>query len=209
MTVLSTPVLETDRLTLRPFGPQDMDAGIAYLTSDRSVYMGGPYSRHDAWEHAAHLIGHWAVRGFGVFSICLKGTDTAIGDAGPFFPEGWAENEISWGIWDPAYEGRGIAFEAAQATRAWAFETLGWDTAVSYIDADNARSIALAERLGAVPDPDAALPDLPDWEGTLVYRHPKSRASEGAASDLPRGGADRTLSGAGRRTPANGEGDAT
>jgi RimJ/RimL family protein N-acetyltransferase len=40
---------------------------------------------------------------------------------------------------------------------------------VSYIDRNNSRSIALAERLGAVPDPDAATPDNSD---DLVYRHP-------------------------------------
>jgi RimJ/RimL family protein N-acetyltransferase len=53
--------------------------------------------------------------------------------------------------------------------RAHAFRDLGWTTAVSYIDPDNARSIALAERLGAVRDRGARQPvfDKP----CLVYRH--------------------------------------
>ena len=40
---------------------------------------------------------------------------------------------------------------------------------VSYIDADNARSIALARRLGAHPDTPAGW----DETETVVYRHPK------------------------------------
>ena len=61
---------------------------------------------------------------------------------------------------------------AAEAARTHVFETLGWDTAVSYIDPQNARSIALAERLGAVRDDSAARPHPDD----LVYRHPKPEA---------------------------------
>ena len=166
------PVIHTERLILRPFEAQDVERGVDYLITDRSKYMGGPYSRHDAWTHCCHLIGHWSVRGFGLFVICLKGSDEAIGDVGPFRPEGWPENEIGWGLWQAEFEGNGYVTEAAEAARRYAFEVLGWDTAVSYIDPDNLRSIAVAERLGCKRDTDAPLPDLPDWEGTLVFRHP-------------------------------------
>ena len=176
VTLSATPVLETERLTLRAFGPQDVEAGTAFLMSERARYMGGPYSAHDAWEHCVFLIGHWAMRGFGLFAICLKGSDTAIGDTGPFQPGAWPEPEIGWGIWDQAHKGKGYAFEAAQAARRYAHDTLGWSTAVSYIDPDNARSIALAERLGCVRDAGAPLPDLLGWDGTLVYRHPGKAA---------------------------------
>jgi RimJ/RimL family protein N-acetyltransferase len=167
-----TPVLETERLTLRAFGPQDVERAASFLTSSRSVYMGGPYSQADAWEHCCHFIGHWAVRGYGLFSICLKGSDAAIGEVGPFRPISWPEPEIAWGLWDAEHEGAGYAFEAAQAARLFAYRQLGWSTAISYVDRENAPSIALAERMGCVLDGSAPLPDLPDWEGTLVYRHP-------------------------------------
>ena len=83
----------------------------------------------------------------------------------------WVEPEFGWSAWSPETEGKGIVREAAAAARDWAWDNLGWTTAVSYIDQDNARSIALAERLGAVHDPDGAHPDLDGWEGTLVFRH--------------------------------------
>ena len=62
-------------------------------------------------------------------------------------------------------------YEAAVAARRYAYDTLGWTRPVSYIHPDNARSIALAERLGCVRDPNAAcpFPETPD----LVFRHPE------------------------------------
>jgi RimJ/RimL family protein N-acetyltransferase len=167
-----TPVLETERFTLRAFGPQDLEPGMAYLMHPRTKYMGGPYTKADAWDHMSGLIGHWAIRGYGLFAICPKGSDEAIGDVGLLMPEGYSEPELGWGVWSEDYEGKSIAYEAALAVRAHAYAAHGWTTLVSYIDPDNTRSIALAKRMGATLDSNAAIPDLPDWEGTLVYRHP-------------------------------------
>ena len=43
---------------------------------------------------------------------------------------------------------------------------------MSYIAEGNARSVALAERLGAVLDLEAAAPEAPG-KRVLVYRHPR------------------------------------
>jgi RimJ/RimL family protein N-acetyltransferase len=169
-----TPILHTDRLTLRAPGPQDWEAFCAFLMSERASFIRPPdqdLDRRKAWRAFGHVIGHWALRGFGQFVFCLKGSDTALGMTGPWFPEGWPEHELGWTVWDAATEGTGLAAEAAAATRGHAFRDLGWTTAVSYIDPANTRSIRLAERLGAVRDPDAATPN-PD-QPTLVYRHPR------------------------------------
>lgn len=167
-----TPVLETNRLTLRAPAPQDWPVFEAFWASNRSQYQDGPKSSHDAWRNHATLIGHWVLRGYGLFSFCLKDQDVAIGVVGPFNPEAWAEPELAWTVVNPDAEGKGYAFEAAQAARDHAFNVLGWPTAVSYIAPGNTRSIALAQRLGCTLDENAPLPDLPDLEGTLVYRHP-------------------------------------
>lgn len=167
-----TPVLETERLILRAFAPEDMEAGLRFLMDPRTLYMGGPYPRHEAWDHCAALIGHWAIHGFGLFVLCLKTDGRVIGDAALLLPGGYTENELGWGIWDATLEGQGFAFEAASAVRAHAYTDLGWSTLVSYVDPENTRSIALARRLGCTLDKTAPLPDLPDWEGTLVFRHP-------------------------------------
>lgn len=169
-----TPTLETERLILRAPAQRDFPAWDAFGRSERATFIGGPFTPRDAWRSFANVVGHWVLRGWGEFVFCVKGSDAALGSAGPWYPEGWPEREIGWSLWRAEDEGQGYAFEAAQAARAHAFDVLGWQTAVSYIDPANARSIALAERLGAERDDAAPRVD----ESDLVYRHP---APAGAA----------------------------
>ena len=172
-----TPVLETDRLILR--APHGGDAaGIAdYFMSQRSQYTGGPVAADVAWRYAATEIGHWAIRGFGMFAVTEKGgDDTCLGVVGAWFPEGWPEREVGWLLW-PAAEGKGYGFEAARAALGYVLNDLGWDSAVSYIDRNNDRSVALAKRLGAQLDPTAVAPE--DKED-FVYRHTLATLSEAA-----------------------------
>ncbi len=161
------PVLTTDRLALRGPEPQDWPAFRDYFTSDRSIYTGGPLEPRSAWMMFAAEIGHWAIHGFGMWTVTLTESGQQIGLVGCWYPDGWPEKEIGWLLWD-GFEGQGYAAEAAQAARAQCYGPFGWTTAVSYIAPKNARSIALAERLGCTLDPAATQPK----PGTLVYRHP-------------------------------------
>lgn len=163
------PCLETERLILRDIRPEDSDAFVDYFCSDRAAYTGGPMTPKAAWRHLAANIGHWALRGFGMFSVTLKGSDKSLGIVGHWFPHGWAEREVGWILYDATNEGKGIASEAARACIAHAFGPLGWDTAVSYISPENENSIRLAERLGASLDPNAPKPDTTTVP--LIYRH--------------------------------------
>lgn len=163
-----TPVLETERLTLRAPRLADFDAMAAFMASERARFVGGPNTLGQAWRSFGHVVGHWALRGFGLFVYADKTTGAPLGATGPWYPADWPERELGWTLWDPANEGRGFAFEAARAARDHAYSTLGWTTAVSYIDPENTRSIALAERLGATRDDAAARPHPED----LVFRHP-------------------------------------
>ncbi|WP_410217784.1 GNAT family N-acetyltransferase [Paracoccus sp. (in: a-proteobacteria)] len=173
ITLSPTPVLETERLTLRAPQGGDWPHWRSFHHSDRAVFVGGgpDHKPGHSWRAFGHVIGHWAMRGFGMFVFTLKGDDTPLGMSGPWFPEGWPERELGWTVWSAAAEGRGLVHEATQAARDHAFTTLGWTTAVSYIDPDNTRSVALAERLGARRDRLAA---QPAWDKPcLVFRHPK------------------------------------
>lgn len=166
-----TPVLETERLVMRAPQASDWPHWRAFLASDRSAFI-RPDDIDDAkaWRAMGHVIGMWVMRGYGMFVFHAKADPTPLGICGPWHPIDWPEREIGWSVWSPAAEGKGYAHEAAIAARAHVFGPLGWDTAVSYIDPANARSIALAERLGAVRDDAAPRPDPSD----LVYRHPRS-----------------------------------
>lgn len=159
------PVLHTERLTLRGPEARDWPAFRDYFASDRAAYTGGPKDEKQAWILFAAELGHWALHGFGMWTVTRD--DTPIGLVGCWFPATWPEREIGWLLWD-GHEGQGYAFEAAQAARAQCYGPFGWPTAVSYIHRENARSIALAERLGCGPDAVATQPNA----GALVFRHP-------------------------------------
>lgn len=163
------PEIETERLRLR--GPRiaDFEANADFMASDRSRFVGGPVSRTQCWRGFCHMTGHWLHRGYSMFVIADKATDAALGMAGPWFPEGWPEPEIGWSIWDAAAEGKGIAYEAALATRRYAYDSLGWATAISLIADGNDRSEALARRLGCVPDGTFA---HADFGTSRIFRHP-------------------------------------
>lgn len=171
-TLANTPVLTTERLTIRAPQAGDEAGLIPFAMSDRAKWIGGgeDCDLGKAWRIFAIIAGHWVARGFGTFIFCDKATGRPIGSAGPWFPGNWPEEELGWTVWDTADEGQGLAYEAMQAIRAHAFSHLGWKTAVSYIAQGNTRSRALAERLGCSLDESAPAPDTdtPTW----VFRHP-------------------------------------
>lgn len=142
--------LETARLVLRPFRPDDIDAYAAFCADpDVMRYLGvrEPMSREDAWRQMAMLVGHWTLRGYGMWAVEDRATGALTGRVGLHYPEGFPEPEVAWALARPFW-GRGIAFEAACAALDHAFDTLGWRRAISLIDPGNVRSIRLAERLG-------------------------------------------------------------
>jgi len=149
MTLTTAPLLEIERLRLR--GPEQHDfAPIAafYADADRSKGFGGPQDRTEAWRWFASMIGHWALRGFGFWMVETKGGET-VGMVGLWEPEGWPEPELGWVMFRNG-EGRGYALEAALAVRAHAYAGMGMQALSSNIFPGNHRSVALAERMGAV-----------------------------------------------------------
>lgn len=165
----AVPVLETERLILRAPVAGDFDTMAEFAASDRARFVGGPSPRHLAWRGFCAIAGHWAMRGFSMFVFADKRTGAPLGVSGPWFPEGWPEPEIGWTLWAPQAEGKGYAFEAATATRAFAYDVLGWPTAISLIHIDNARSAALARRMGCVPD---GVFTHDQFGQSTIWRHP-------------------------------------
>ncbi len=167
-TILRIPTLETERLRLRAPRASDFEAYADFRTGPRATFLGGPYNRAEAFEQLAALIGHWLLRGYGRWMVADRESDRPLGVVGLYYPEDWLEPEIAWSVFEEA-EGRGIAFEAACATRCHAYATLGWSTVVSLIDPQNTRSAALAERLGATREGVFHHPGLGAMD---VWRHP-------------------------------------
>ncbi|MBY8976199.1 GNAT family N-acetyltransferase [Rhodobacteraceae bacterium NNCM2] len=162
------PTLETERLILRAPRLDDFEPYAAFYASDRSVWEDGPFDRARAWKEFATSAALWHFRGYGAFSVEDRASGAYLGEVGLFRPAHYPETELGWMV-VPEAEGKGIAREAALCVRDWAFEAHGLSGLVNYIDPGNARSIALAERLGARLDTDAA---EPAGEKCVVYRHP-------------------------------------
>ncbi|MBN9676803.1 GNAT family N-acetyltransferase [Salipiger bermudensis] len=169
MIVPNAPRLETKRLILR--GPEAADAEpmIAFLLDrERADGFGGYDHRGDAWRWFALNIGHWQLRGYGYFTIEMKETRTPAGISGIWNPEGWPEPEIGWVVFE-GFEGRGIAREAAERVRRYAYEDLGLTTLTSNIVPGNTRSVALAERMGATYERTYMNYSMGE---DMLYRHP-------------------------------------
>ena len=161
------PVYETGNLRMRGPRMSDLDAWAEFRGSDRSKGVGGPYSRAQAFDSFCQITGHWDLRGYGRWLVADKETDAPLGVVGLFYPEDWPEPEIAWSVFAAA-EGKGVAFEAAQFSRRFAYNVLGWSTVISCTMAGNTRSEALAQRMGATYDGDHTVADL----GTLkIWRH--------------------------------------
>jgi RimJ/RimL family protein N-acetyltransferase len=155
--MLTIPEFESERLRFRAFTQADFEPMAAFFASPVSATYGGPCGRDDAWRKFAVYAGHWALRGYGPWALQDKASGAFVGLAGPWFPEGWIEPEITWAL-VPDHHGKGYATEAAQRTLQAAYDLLGWRTAVSVVATGNDASIAVAQRLGAV------------WEQTIAFR---------------------------------------
>jgi RimJ/RimL family protein N-acetyltransferase len=148
---MQIPTLETDRLILRAPAAADFAPFAEFYASDRASFVGGPLGAEQAWRMLAMEIGHWSLNGFGRWIVETRDTGTAVGLVGLFEPEGWPEPEIGWDLFN-GHEGRGYATEAALAARDYAYDILGWPTAISLVKPGNDGSAAVARRLGARPD---------------------------------------------------------
>jgi RimJ/RimL family protein N-acetyltransferase len=163
---LLIPTLTTDRLTLRAPREADFAAMIAFNDSPRAVFVGGGGDRQKVWRNLIANMGHWALRGYGFYSVDTK-AGAFIGRVGVIFHDGWDEPELAWHLFD-GFEGKGYAHEAALAARADYHARITPQPPISYIDVTNAHSEALAKRLGAVIE--RTLNDEKDHHH--VYRHP-------------------------------------
>lgn len=181
-------VLQTPRPTLRGPRLDDCEPVAIFLDSDRAAYIGGRRNRTDAWRTFAVLVGHRELRGYGMASVEDRATGASVGMVGLYYPEDWYPEdwcpedwcpedwlapEVGWWIGDPACEGKGYARETAVAARRYAFDIAGRPEVFSVIAPENARSIRLAERLGATFDRTVA---APNGRPAPIFRHPAPEA---------------------------------
>lgn len=164
------PRISTERLTLRPHQMADFPPLYDLFGSDRARFMGGPFPPKDMWYWIASEVGSWPLMGFGSWGVERSEDKTFLGQVGINQPQHFPETEIGW-VFLAEFEGKGYASEAAQACLDWWWADPARGSLVSYIDPKNSRSLALAQKLGATLDADAALPDGETPDDTVVFRH--------------------------------------
>jgi ribosomal-protein-alanine N-acetyltransferase len=140
--------IRTSRLLLRRFRPSDVGDSLAYRDdpefSRYLPHISQPFTRQDAEAHVAVNIAEpWDTSP--VFAIVLDGTTigTVNFDVDP--ANGIAM--LGYGIGRP-YWGKGLGLEAVRAAVAWAFQAYDLAKIWATIDARNARSQRLLQKLG-------------------------------------------------------------
>ncbi len=151
-------MLRTDRLLLRPLGPDD----VADLTSaavdslpELLPWMGWAhpdYGVDDAEGWVAFAREMWGIGRefcFGVFLVDGAGSPTYLGNCGLDRVE-WSVRCANLGYWiRTSHTGQGYAAEAARAVAIWAFKTHKLHRVEVVVQVGNHRSDRTALRIGA------------------------------------------------------------
>lgn len=176
------PSLETDRLLLRPWRPDDLDR-LAVMNADPEVMRHFPacLNRDESAAMMARNQAHFERYGFGWWVVEIKGLAAFAGFAGLFAPRFHAHFtpciEVGWRLARPAW-GKGYATEAGRVCLAFAFDNLALDEVVSFTTVGNDRSRKVMERLGMArrPADDFGHPRLPfdhPQRPHVLYRLPR------------------------------------
>lgn len=143
--------IETPRLRLRRYvdGEEHL---IFRLMSDPLVMRYYPtlYDRERSRRDLLLILDSYEKFGYSLFAVESKEDGAYLGQVGLLHwddVDAREDVEIAYMLL-PEHWGRGYASEAAQACRDWAFSELEIDRVVSFIDVNNASSIAVAVRNG-------------------------------------------------------------
>jgi RimJ/RimL family protein N-acetyltransferase len=156
---MSEIVLDTERLRLRAFRAEDWEPYAAMCADPevmRYIGTGVTLKPEDAWRSIAGFLGHWRLRGYGMWALERKEDGAFVGRAGFLDPPGWPGFELGWTL-GREHWGRGFATEAARAALDYAFGALGRERVISLIRPGNERSVHVAERLGMTRADDVEL----------------------------------------------------
>ena len=146
-------VLETPRLTVRPFMGSDVAAAHVWF-SDPEVfrfYKYGPYTLlEQTAERVRQYCAHFEKHGFGKCVVVEKSTGIPIGDAGFSFADDIGEVHVGYKL-ARSHWGKGYATEAAQAWVQHGFDRLGLKRILAFVHPQNAGSIRVIEKLQFSP----------------------------------------------------------
>jgi len=144
-------VIDTPRLVLRCLDLDDAPFFLR-LVNDPSFIANiadkGVRTLDDARENLrSGPIASYVRHGHGLWMVELKDTGTPIGICGLIKRDVLDDVDVGYALL-PEFCGQGYAAEAAAAALAYGRETLGLQRVVAVVNAENARSLRLLEKLG-------------------------------------------------------------
>ncbi len=149
--MISILPIETARLRLRQFAPQDIEAFLAYR-NDPDV------ARYQGWEATSRQEAEDFIAEMGAlqpgtpdqwfqFALALKSSDVLIGDIGLRVDENGQQGMVGYTL-AREYQGQGYMTEAMRAVLDMAFEQFMLHRMIALVDPANTPSWKLLERLG-------------------------------------------------------------
>ncbi|HXB20341.1 MAG TPA: GNAT family N-acetyltransferase [Candidatus Solibacter sp.] len=145
-------ILETERLVLRPFTLNDVEAMQAVLGDPVAMeYYPAPLTREGVEGWIRKNLARYEKDGYGKNAMVLKKSGEVIGDCGCSVQlvEERDQIEIGYNVRRSLW-GRGYATEAARACMDYAFHQLGAQRVISMIRPENLSSRRVAEKNGLV-----------------------------------------------------------
>jgi RimJ/RimL family protein N-acetyltransferase len=140
-------VLETERLLMRPLALVDADELVEMQRDPETIRFLGPLSDREARRRLEASAQEWREVGYGRAAVIERASGRFLGRVGLKRWPQFAETELGWALRREAW-GQGYATEAARAWLDWASANVDAPYITAMIEPANARSLAVAERLG-------------------------------------------------------------
>jgi RimJ/RimL family protein N-acetyltransferase len=146
-------VIETPRLLLRTWSPDDAEAAFAFYSDPEVMrFLSGTPHRNVEETHAViagRRMAHQALHGFSLWATVEKATGRLVGSCGLKFLDGGMDIEVGYhfarNVW-----GRGYATEGAVASVRYGFDRLGLRRILGVVNPANVASQRVLEKAGLI-----------------------------------------------------------
>ena len=165
-------ILETPRLLLREYIPEDFNALYEILSDPETMrHYPAPFDARRVKGWIDWNLQNYAEYGFGLWAVVRKESGAFIGDCGITLQniDGEMLPEIGYHIHKNCWR-QGYGTEAARAVRDWAFENLPYDRLYSYMKSTNVGSYSTALANGMTK-----VKEYPDEKNGISYAYAITR----------------------------------
>lgn len=167
---MSIEILETERLVLRPFIPEDAEFILRLLNEPSFVQHIGDKGVRTLEQSVGYLLDgpmqSYSLHGHGLLRVEIRDTGRPIGMCGLLRRNPVQDPDLGYAFMPEAW-GKGYALEAALAVLESSVSGLGFSKILALVAPDNARSIQLLLKLGFRLSESA--PTHPEAEPVSIY----------------------------------------